>query len=351
MPREKRTILGLYVPTGMIGRKKYIHMIKRLRIFAVIGLAASLGVFLLVALFGGFSNVVHTIESANMFYYFLAFVCVFLGYLARYGKWGYYMHMLGIKVKQTKSFLIYMSVYSMDITPGRIGRIIAAYTLKKITKIKFMSIVPIVTMDLFTDFFGFAILAFFTAILVGKYLIYVLAFDIILVIPFIIIINPWVFNYIKSLKKKGYLLKKLEKHGSNYYMSQNKLNKPAIYIGSLAFTVPADILNSLGLYFSLLAVGVKPKVIISLFIFATSQIFGMVSSVPGGIGVADATLIAFLKTMLGLSSTVSSAVTIMTRVATLWFGVVLGFAALAYTLNYWYSKHSKRKIRKRQNKN
>ncbi len=335
MAEKKQSLWGLSIPTKMVGRSEYIRLIHRLRLFVVIGLCVSLVVFILVAAFGGFSNVLGTIEHANLSLYFLAFVCVFLGYVVRYGKWNYYMSMLKIKVHQTKSFLIYLSAYSMDITPGRVGRIVAAYTLKKITKIKFMSIVPIVTMDLFTDFFGFAILALLAAIYIGKYLVYIVVFDLVLIIPFVLLINPWIFNFIKTRKKKGFLLRKLEQHGKHYYMSQNKLNKPGIYLASVIFTVPADILNSMGLYFSLLAVGVKPNAIISLFIFSTSQIFGMVSTLPGSIGVADATLVALLKTMLGLSSTLSSAVTIMTRIATLWFGVVIGMIILVYTIRYW----------------
>lgn len=329
----------------MVGREEYLKIINRLRLFVIIGLGTSLLVFILVAVFGGFSNVLETIKSANMLMYSLAFACVFLGYVVRYGKWNYYMKMLKIKVHQTKNFLIYLSAYCMDITPGRVGRIIAAYTLKKVTKIKFMSIVPIVTMDLFTDFFGFAILALVAAIYVGKYLIYIAVFDLILTIPFVVIINPWIFNYIKTRRTKSFLFKKIAKHGEHYYMSQNKLNKPSIYLGSLVFTVPADILNSLGLYFALLAVGVKPRAIVSLFIFSTSQIFGMVSTLPGSIGVADATLVALLKTMLGLSSALSSAVTIMARIATLWFGVILGMIVLLYTTRYW--KGAKRNKKRR----
>ncbi|MFI5412665.1 MAG: lysylphosphatidylglycerol synthase transmembrane domain-containing protein [Candidatus Micrarchaeales archaeon] len=343
MAKRSRYAFGLSIPNKMLDREQYLSTVHRLRIFAAIGLAASFIVFLLVAVFGGFLNVVGTIEHANAYFYLMAFTCVFLGYMVRYIKWGYYLHMLKIKVSQTKSFLIYLSAYGMDITPGRIGRVIAAYTLKKVTKIKFMSIVPIVTMDLFTDFFGFAILALFTAIYVGRYLLYVAVFDLILIIPFVLVINPWIFNYIKARKKKGIVLRKLEQHGKQYYMSQNRLNKPGIYLASLIFTIPADILNSLGLYFSLLAVGIRPQAVISLFIFATSQIFGMVSTLPGSVGVADATLVALLKTMVGLNSTLSSAVTIMTRIATLWFGIILGTIILFYTLKYWNDEKQKKK--------
>jgi uncharacterized protein (TIRG00374 family) len=345
MAQKKQSPWGLSIPTKMVDKEEYIRTINRLRFFAIIGLGVSLVVFVFIALYGGFSSVLKTIEGANLGLYSLAFVCVFLGYVIRYGKWSYYMRILKIKVKQTKSFLIYLSAYGMDITPGRVGRIVAAYTLKKVTKIKFMSIVPIVTMDLFTDFFGFALLALLAAIYIGRYLIYVAVFDLVLIIPFVIIINPWVFNVIKTRKKPGFLVRKLKEHGESYYMSQNKLNKPSIYLGSLVFTIPADILNSMGLYFSLLAVGVKSSEIVSLFIFSTSQIFGMVSTLPGSIGVADATLFALLKTMLGLNSTLSSAVTIMARIATLWFGVIMGMIILIYTTKYW--KNSRQSSKKK----
>ncbi|MGD0510394.1 MAG: lysylphosphatidylglycerol synthase transmembrane domain-containing protein [Candidatus Micrarchaeaceae archaeon] len=346
MAANRKLGFGMVIPAGMVGRKEYMKLVGRLRLFVILGLVASFVVFLLVAVFGGFSDVISTIAHANMGYFFLAFVSVFLGYVIRYGKWEYYLRMLKIKVSMAKSFLIYLSAYCMDITPGRVGRVVAAYTLKKVTKINFMTIVPIVTMDLFTDFFGFAILALVTAIYVGKYLVYIAAFDLVLIIPFVLIINPWIFDYVKSKKNKGYISRKIEEHGSRYYMSQNKLNKPSIYLSSLVFTVPADILNAMGLYFSLLAIGVKPKVIISLFIFATSQIFGMVSTLPGSIGVADATLVALLKTMLGLSSTASSAVTIMARIATLWFGVLLGMLVLVYTMRYWKTEKDKKRKEK-----
>ncbi len=326
------------MPKSMVRREEYVRLIHRLRIFVAMGLLASFGVFIAVAIFGGFSNVLGIIEHANMELYSLAFVCVFAGYIARYGKWSYYMRILDIKVDQFKSFLIYLSSYSMELTPGRVGHIIAAYTMKKVTKIKFMSIVPIVTMDLFTDFLGFALIAVVTALYIGRYVGYVFLFVAALLVPFVIVINPWMFNAIKSRKKKGRILRKLEEHGNRYYVSQSRLNRPSVYIGSLAFTIPADILNSLGLYFSFLAVGIRPNPAVSFFIFSTSQIFGMASALPGSIGVADATIVALSRSMLGIGPAISSAVTIMARIATLWFGVILGMLLLFYTMRYWKKK-------------
>lgn len=318
-----------------MGREQYVKTVGKMRLFVVLALLASLGVFFLIALFGGFSNVISIIAHANLYIYALAFICVFLGYCVRYLKWNYYTRKIGLKVPHKTNFLVYMSTNGMSITPGNIGSVIAAYTLKKITNVRFSKIAPIVTVQLFTDFFGFALFALVAAIIIGRFVIYVVILDIILMVPFILIINPWLFNLLKRKKRKGSLLRWIYRHARHYYVSQNILNTKGVYAVSLIFTTPADILNSLALYFSILAVGIRPSIVSTVFSFSASQIFGMITALPGGIGAADATLVALLGSTLNLSSALSSAITIMARLATLWFGVALGTIALIYTIKYW----------------
>ena len=117
----------------------------------------------------GFNSFVKSILSINIFYFFLAFVVLFLGYVIRYPKWELYIKRLGLRIARTSNFMIYLSMYSMDITPGRWGRGIVAYTINKITNTKFAKIFPAIVADNFTDFFGFIALSLIMAFLVGKY--------------------------------------------------------------------------------------------------------------------------------------------------------------------------------------
>lgn len=341
MAAKKQSAFQSAISGGAVTRRQYIKLVDRFGLFIGIGFLASFIVFVLVAWFGGVSNVLHTIASINPSIYILAFVCVFASYVIRFFKWDYLTRRLGLIVPKTKNFLIYLSTNAMNITPGGVGSIVAAYSLKKVTNKKFIDIVPIITIDLFTDFFGFAIFALAVSLYIGRYIIYVLILDGILVLPFLLLISPWVFNKIKEKKKKGFVTKLILKYGSRYYVAQGKMNKRKTYFVSLMYTLPADFLNSMALYFSLLAIGIKPKILFSTFIFSVAQITGMISALPGGVGVADATFVALLKTQLGLTSTLSSAVTIMTRLVYLWFGVGVGIIALVWTLRYW--KDSKRK--------
>jgi uncharacterized protein (TIRG00374 family) len=346
MPK-KQPAWQIVPSSGNLDKLQYVKTVRRLRFFAILGLLASFGVFLAVAVFGGFSNVLNTIEHADPYIYLFAFVCVFLSFCMRYLKWNYYTKKLKLKVSQGKNFLVYLSSNAGSITPGNIGSIVAAYTLKKITNVRFSKIAPMVTMQLFTDFLGFAIFALVAAIIIGKFVLYVVILDIVLMIPFLLILSPWLFNILKKRKRKGPLLKRIYRFAKHYYVSQNSLNNRRTYLISLGFTAPADILNSMALYFSLLAVGLNPRIIASVFVFSTSQIFGMVTALPGGIGAADATFVALLGSVFHLSPALSSAVTIMARLATLWFGVLIGMVALIFTIRYWNnSKKSKNKDKK-----
>ncbi|EQD44332.1 hypothetical protein B1B_13560 [mine drainage metagenome] len=74
-----------------------------------------------------------------------------------------------------------------------------------------------------------------------------------------------------------------------------------------------------------------------LFIFSSSLVLGMATGIPGTLGVTDAALISqlqyFYSGVIGLG--LASAITIVFRIATVWFVQLFGFVAFLYTLRYW----------------
>ncbi len=332
---QKKSFWYSIVHQKRLSREGYLRLVHRVSIFVGIGFAASLIVFLGIAIFGGFRDVLGIISHANFYIYSLAFVAVAGSLSLRFIKWKYFMNVLGLKLDIKKNLAVYFSLYSMNITPGNVGRVVAAYSLNRLTKIRFANIVPIVTMDIFTDFIGFAVLALLAAIYFHMFITYVVIIDIVLLLPFVFILNDWLYNVLKSLLKRSRFIKTFTPYGEEYFASQNKLNTPHVYAVSLFVTLPAAFLNSLTLFFSLLALGITPSIAGSVFVYSSSTIFGMVSAVPGSIGVTDGALVAVVGSVFKLDSTLSSAVTIMSRLADLWFSVLLGAIFFFYTLKYW----------------
>ncbi|ASI14297.1 membrane protein [Candidatus Mancarchaeum acidiphilum] len=338
--KDKKSIWYTILHIQNLNEDDYLHLVKRLMYFVGAGFVASFLIFFVIAYIGGIGRVSNIILSSNVGLYILAFAAVLSGYLIRFIKWDYYLKVVGIEVPKKKSMAIYLSLYSMDLTPGKLGRVLAAYTINRVTKKRVTKIVPIVTMDIFTDFIGVGILAIFTALYFNKFVVEVLAIDILLLLPYLFILNSRFYRFIKRIVKNERFLKFFNIYGDEYFASQSILNTPKTYILSVLVSVPAAFLNALALYFSLLAIHLKVSipVIETVFIATSSALFGMITGIPGNLGVTDGSLVALISALFSLNLNISSAVTIMFRFATLWFGVIIGGIFLVYTFRYWTNK-------------
>ena len=87
--------------------------------------------------------------------------------------------------------------------------------------------------------------------------------------------------------------------------------------------------SSEGVAFFLVLVGLGVPasfelVLLAIFILALSSILGGASTLPGGLGAAEATMAGTLVVLVGLSQEVAATATLLIRFFTLWFGVGLG---------------------------
>ena len=72
-----------------------------------------------------------------------------------------------------------------------------------------------------------------------------------------------------------------------------------------------------------------PGVAISVGIYALSMLIGAVSFLPGGIGGAEVSM-GFMLITAGIGEQMSVVATLICRIATLWFAVLLGLLAIGY---------------------
>jgi uncharacterized protein (TIRG00374 family) len=356
---RKRSFWFTITHTKSMTAEEYKGTINKVVTTVGIVFLISLLVFLAIAFLGGIGKVVGTILSSNLYLYSLAFLSVFIGYLVSFGKWTYFMKKLGVRVSLKKNLAVYLSLYSMDLTPGKIGRVVTAYTMSRIAKIRVFNVLPIVAMDTVTDFLGAAVVALAAAVYFNQFLLIVIVGDLISIFPAFFVLNDWFFNFIKKAFRDSSYLDMITLYGEEYFTSQSKLNKPKIYLVSMLFTIPSALLYSLALYFVILAVTQTPSAVAvaapslghTVLIYYTAQILGAMTSLPGNIGVTDGALVAMLNNVMNFNIYVSSAITIMTRIATLWFGVLLGGVFLLYTLRYWNpTKQELRRLEKRKNR-
>jgi uncharacterized protein (TIRG00374 family) len=79
----------------------------------------------------------------------------------------------------------------------------------------------------------------------------------------------------------------------------------------------------LGMYLVVIGFGESLSITRSTFIFSFGSLTGAVSMIPGGLGVAEATIYGLLN-LFGISQTVAVGITLIVRLGTLWYGAIMG---------------------------
>jgi len=331
------------------GEQKYRERVRKARLAVLTILAFSLIIFIAIAALAvlneGVDRFAATLDSINPFYFGLALLCALLSMVAGYPKWELFVKKLGVKIKRSKNLAIYLSMFSMDITPGRWGRAVVSYTLNRLTGTKFARTFPAVVADIFTDFLGFIAVTLVLSFLVQGYTMVSVVISVLLLIPFCFIYIEAPFDYIRKKLHRFKRLRWLFNVGELYFKSSRKIDTRT-YAYAMLFTIPSVVLNGLALYFVMLSFGINvgigflPTV---LFIYTSSLLIGMVTGIPGALGVTDAALLSYLTTFFagaGVTFGIASAITIFFRIASLWFTEGFSTVFLVYTFRYW-------KVRKR----
>ncbi len=332
---------------GSLYKKEKSEQIKRsnkAKRMVLLILLASFAVFLVIGALSvakeGVGAFLHTLLSINPFYYGISLLLLFLGNLVGFPKWQRFIENLKIKIPKKKNLMIYLSMFSMDITPGRWGRAVAGYTLNRVTHTPFAKTFPAIAADIFTDFLGFIVVVFVTSFLVGKFTAITVFIGLLLMVPFLFIFYKKPFKYIKGKWKRFTFLKRFFREGESYFASSKRISLGS-YLYAMLFTIPSMVISGLSLFFVILAFGIHlpisylPTI---LFIYSSALLFGIVSGIPAALGVTDAILIGYLSAFLpgmGLNFGVASAITIFFRLGSIWFVAATGFAFLFYTTRYW----------------
>jgi glycosyltransferase 2 family protein len=85
--------------------------------------------------------------------------------------------------------------------------------------------------------------------------------------------------------------------------------------------------EGLAFYLVLIGLGLAPGVnlaLLAIFCLALGSILGGASSLPGGLGAAEATMTGMLQLLLNLPENAAVTATLLIRCFTLWFAVALG---------------------------
>ncbi|CAA9550414.1 MAG: Integral membrane protein [uncultured Thermomicrobiales bacterium] len=289
-----------------------------------------------------FADVRQLGDAFRRFDWWLAVPVILLtlgNYALRIVKWEIYLRRIGVpRMPLVTSALVFLSAFSMSITPGKVGEVVKAVYVRRLTGTPVSRTAAVIAAERITD--GLAMLALagvgLTQFAYGRPLLG--AATVLALGAVVLLRKPALLTALTArlggLPLVGRPATKVAQHVEHFLDASNVLYAPGLLVGSIGLGVLSWFGECVALFLILYGLGLEPTwhlLIVATFVLSVSSVFGAVSLLPGGLGVAEASVAGMLLLLLGddLDRGTAAAATLLIRFATLWFAVILGVVALA----------------------
>jgi glycosyltransferase 2 family protein len=299
-------------------------------------------VYLVFSIYADFDKLISAFGNFNWLWLPLILTLSFLNYIFRFLKWHYYLNILDIKLSYKKSFLIFLSAFTMSVTPGKLGEILKSYLLKEENNTPVSKSAPIVLAERLTDFVSIVMLCMIGSYVFNYGQILILIIGIVFLATIILLsLRTVSLKIISFFEKINFLKRHIQKihiaYDSIYLMIRFKPLLVATLISLISW-----FFECLGFYVVIkvftLSGGPDVSILSATFIYAFSTLIGAIAMLPGGVGLTEASLTGLLV-LSNIPKNISVASTIIIRLATLWFAVLVGIIAI-----FIFQKQSNKKI-------
>ncbi|MBN2230120.1 MAG: flippase-like domain-containing protein [Candidatus Thorarchaeota archaeon] len=313
---------------------------KKLFVFVIF----SVLIFALVALYGKIDDVLIALAAIPWYWVLpLMMILSFLNYIIRYFKWQYYLHRINVHLSHRDSFSIFLAGFTLTATPGKIGEIVKGYFVQTHDGTPVAKTMPVVVSERVTDLLALVILAvlgFTFGINAGDQILAVLLLGGIALAGAIVLGNRTFYQKILKRMTSFGPLKRFQDSCDLIESTMIQTLSPKPMLISTAVSVPGWFMECLELWILLglfrdaslpsFSIESLSLLLAATFIHSAASIIGALTFSPGGVGTYEITSMALIVFLLSTSETLASAATILIRVFTLWFSIIVGFVALAF---------------------
>ncbi len=294
----------------------------------VLALALGVGVYMVLFVFSDFGAVRDALDGFNLLLVPVILGLVALSYVGRFCRWLYYLKVLKVSVPLGTNAAIFAAGLSMTISPGKLGEVLKCVFVRQATGAPIARTAPAVVAERATDGTGMVAWGF-----LGAFALTLPPWTMVLFLAVAAIgIAVLRSERLSRLADRGLsrlpLLDRLAPHLSAFTGASNELLAARPLVIGTVISFLAWGLECLGVYLCAVGLGVDEPFLLIVFIFATSSLVGVLSMLPGGLGAVEAGLAVQFTRLAGLSSGVAGALTLVIRLATLWFATLVGIVGL-----------------------
>lgn len=300
-------------------------------------------VYLGLSIYANLNELLNAFSQFKWLVFPLVLLLSLCNYTARFLKWEYYTRVLGIRIERKMNFLIFLSSFIMAITPGKVGEVFKSYLLKEQNGTSISRSAPIILAERITDFLSLILLSLIGAFIFG-YETRLIIFTGIFFILLIALISSKVVSY----SVIGYFekFKSFSKISHKVHTAYDSIYQMVRFKGlmiTLILSIFSWFFECTGFYIVVNSFGTEGLIHVNIFaatfIYGFATIAGAVTMLPGGLGATDASIAFLLVSLQNLAQNIAVAATLIIRVATLWFAVLVGIISILF-----YQRISHKKV-------
>lgn len=299
------------------------RLVRQVVLVAALGAAVALGLAIT-------ANLGATLDALGRFRWRLL-PLVIAAALANWGlrflKWDYYLACLAVPLPRRQSLLVFLAGFTMAISPGKIGELLKAILVRDLVGTELSRTASVVVAERLTDVAGLLLLSALGATVLpyGGPVLGGLAA--VFALTVVVLRVPGLADRVHDALARGPRLARLAEPLRLFLGAGRALVAPGPLAVAVCLSAVSWFFECLGFYLILLGLGVETSLRVPTFIYAFASLAGAVSMLPGGLGVAEASLTGLLVAF-GVPLPEAVAATLLIRAATLWLAVALGVATL-----------------------
>lgn len=299
------------------------------------GLGLGLAVIIGLALLADLRAVTTQILTFQWGYAPLILALTLFNYGLRFIKWHYYIRQIGAHTLRWRdSARLFVGGFPLALSPGKLAEPLKAVWLRQYTGLPVARGIPVVAAERLSDGLAVLLLSTFGVIAYPQYwpgFLAVLAGMLGLI--GISQIKPLALGLI-GLGERVPLMARFSHHLREFYAGTYQLFGPKSTLVGVGLGLVSWLGEGVGFYFVLRGLGLPPSgrlLAMAVFGLSFSTIVGAVSSLPGGLGAAEASLTGMLMLTLNPGEGLAASAALLIRFFTLWFGVGLGLLVLMFS--------------------
>jgi uncharacterized protein (TIRG00374 family) len=303
-------------------------LLERLKRNLLLAVVLAVAVYLVLFVISGFDDLRAALDGFRWSLVPAILALVSLSYVGRFFRWVYYLKVLGISLPTGINAAIFTAGLSMAISPGKLGEVLKSLFVKQVSGDPVARTAPAVVAERATDGTGMVLWGMLGVLAFNYGPGLLLLFLGITILGIAVLRSKRLSVLAERTMSRIPVLDKLAPHVGDFHGASNMLLGARPMIVGTVISFVSWGFECLAVYLCAVGVGVSQPFLVVVFIFAVSSLAGALSFVPGGIGVAEAGLAGGFIGLAGLAGGVAAALTLVIRIATLWFATLLGLLGL-----------------------